>query len=96
MITILHILASLVLCWSCFDRLHQTSVDTCFGIRGAFWLLGAVALVAAAAPFYGFQPDMMHVALIAVMSLVQGVTSKLWEKGVPDQFQKHDRLCGRH
>ena len=86
--TLLFLAACLVLAYTGFCRLVRTDVRTVLCIRAVFWVLTAVALVAAAeVVVWGYQPGMPAALLASAMAAVQVAASILWRDGVPDDYQ---------
>ena len=86
--TMLFLAASLVLAYTGFCRLVRTDARTVLCIRGVFWLLTAVALVAVAeVVVWGYQPGMPAALLACAFAAVQVATSILWRDGVPCDYQ---------
>jgi hypothetical protein len=75
--------------WSCFCRASHTSkANTKRDVRWAFTLLGVVSIVCIVAPFFGYVPDLISIALVGSTAMVQLATSYHWRRGVPVQFRK--------
>jgi hypothetical protein len=86
--TLLFLAACLVLAYTGFCRLVRTDARTVLCIRGVFWLLTAVALVAVAeVVVWGYQPGMPAAMLACAFAAVQVATSILWRQGVPADYQ---------
>jgi asparagine N-glycosylation enzyme membrane subunit Stt3 len=81
--------AALALVCSLFCRASHTSKgNTRRDIRWAFTFLGVVAIVATLAPFWGYDPDPLTIALLAAIAVVQITTAYHWRRGVPAQFRR--------
>jgi hypothetical protein len=80
---------ALALFYSCFCRAsHTHKGNTRRDIRWAFTLLGIMAVLSVAAPFWGYDPDGFTVALLAAITVVQLSTAHHWRNGIPVQFRK--------
>ena len=83
-----HVLASILVTYTCFCRLSKTSHETLVSVRFGIWLLGTTASAALAAPFlWRWTPDLLHVAILACIGFLQIATSRQWHAGVPDRFR---------
>lgn len=83
----IHELLSIALFYTCFCRAVKTNKTVKKDVLAAFWLLGCVACVAMFAPLvFGWRPDLMSVALLAGINIVQIVTSAHWKDGIPKEF----------
>lgn len=86
--TLVFLGACCVLAYTGFCRLVRTDARTVLCIRGVFWLLTAVALVAVAEVLvWGYQPGWPSALLAGAFAGVQVATSILWREGVPDHYQ---------
>lgn len=66
---------------------HTTKRNTRRDIRWSFAFLGAITIVAAVAPLFGYDPDALTILLVAGMTIVQLVTAFHWRRGVPGAFR---------
>lgn len=86
--TLIFLAACLTLAYTGFCRLVRTDMRTVLCIRGVFWLLTAVALVAVAEVLvWGYQPGWPAALLAGTFASVQVATSILWREGVPADYQ---------
>lgn len=91
-INVINAALCLALFWSCFCRLVKANEHTYASLRLALIALGVASLVLGFAPWlWGLQPTLPVVLVLAGMTAVQGITSRLWRDGVPDSFQKEKR-----
>lgn len=84
-----HELLCLALFWSVFCRSaithgHRTKLS----IRVSLLVLGAAALAAMVAPFYGWQPDGVTLLMLLAYVAMQVTTAELWRDGTPEPFQR--------
>lgn len=83
---------ALALLYSLFCRAtHTSKANTRRDIRWAFAFMGAVAIMAAVAPFFGYDPDAITIMLMASITIVQVVTAHHWRAGVPERFRRDAR-----
>jgi hypothetical protein len=86
---IIHELLCAALFYSVFCRAVRSCEKVRTDVRFSFFLLGVVACAGMAAPLvWQFRPSGFTSALLAAVTLVQVVTAKHWDKGVPDRFIK--------
>lgn len=105
---IAHLLLCAALFFTVFCRAVKTDSTIKADVRFAFFVLGMVACMGMAAPLaWAYQPDLMDLALLTAVVLVQAVTAHHWQHEVPPQFVKTefrtarrrratDLLDGRH
>lgn len=84
---LIHEFLAAVLLYSCFCRAVRMSKRTHQAIRLAFWAESIAAVIAFFAPFTGWQPDSVTMALLLGGTSVQLVTALFWIDGVPVHFQ---------
>ena len=96
-ILIAHELLCLLLIFTVFCRAVRMDSSVRMDVRLAFFLLGVVACIGVPAPWvWGFRPSAFTVLLLAVIVLVQIVTSRYWHNGVPLSFYRPERMpCRR-
>lgn len=93
---IAHELLCLVLIFTVFCRAVRMNSSVRVDVRLAFFLLGAVACVGVPAPWvWGFNPNAFALMLMAVIALVQIVTSRYWRNGVPLSFYRPEHMPRR-
>jgi len=90
-----HIFAHEMLCaalfFTVFCRAVKTDSTIKADVRFAFFVLGIVSCMGMAAPLaWAYQPDLMDLALLAAVVLVQAVTAHHWQHEVPHQFVKSE------
>lgn len=84
---LLHLALCCALFWSVFCRSVMSSERVKLDVRFAFFLLGAVAIFGAAAPWvWAFRPGAFSLALLGAIVLVQITTATHWRHGVPSVF----------
>lgn len=88
-----HIVAHEILCaalfFTVFCRAVKTDSTIKTDVRFAFFVLGLVACMGMAAPLaWAYEPDLMDLALLCAVVLVQAVTAHHWKDEVPHQFVK--------
>lgn len=80
---------SAALFYTCFCRLVRTDHGTVAGVRLGFCALAGAALLNGCAPFlWGYLPPAHVLAVLAAITLVQGITARHWKHGVPCHFRK--------
>ena len=88
-INVINAALCLALFWSCFCRLVKADSHTYASLRLALILLGVGSGALGCAPWlWGFEPTAPVLLLLAGMTAVQFVTSRLWHDGVPESFQR--------
>lgn len=92
---LIHFLSAGTLAYAAFCRLAMTDSQTAFSIRLGIWLIGSVAAAAVVAPIYGWTPDIFHVGIFCAVAIMQVVTRRVWDQGVPQQFRRGYR-SGKH
>lgn len=86
---IVHLISAVVVTYACFCRLTKTTKETLTSVRFGFWALASVASTSLVAPLlWGWQPDLMHVAIFAALAVSQISTRHQWQHGVPEWFQR--------
>ena len=86
---IAHEILSVMLFMTVFIRSVPCSSRVRLDIRFAFFVLGLAACAGMAAPLaWGFVPSVFSVLLLASVVLVELVTTRYWQGGVPAAFFK--------
>lgn len=90
----LEIWINTVLCaalfYTCFCRLVRTDKGTTLAsVRAGFFVLGAATFCCGVAPFlWAYSPQVPALLVQGAITLVQGITARHWQHGVPCQFRK--------
>lgn len=86
-VLIVHELLAIALFYTCFCRAVKTNRTVKRDVLAAFWILGMVSCIAMFAPLaFGWRPDLMSIALLGSVVIVQIVTSAHWRDGIPKEF----------
>jgi hypothetical protein len=85
-----HLVASVILFWSCFCRLVIVSkARTRLNFRISIYLLALAASAEFLAPlFWGHQVSLWETSLIGAIAIHQIISSALWRYGTPSVFTK--------
>lgn len=91
MIHLLQAFAWEVLCavvfYSAFCRCTAVDDNTKPRVKNSFFLLGLSSLIGIGAPFYGWQPDWVDLAIVFGVAQLQVTMSLHWKHGVPEPFK---------
>lgn len=83
----LAILFAAVVVWACLCRLTKTDKTVIRSVRWSITMLATVAAFAGGGVvIWGWQPDLVHVALLGAVAAYQVATRKTWVHGVPEWF----------
>jgi hypothetical protein len=80
--------ACLLVSYAGFCRLVRTDKSTLLEVRIAFYGLTVAAILAAASVLvWGYVPGWPSALLASSMAAVLAASSRIWHKGVPDEYQ---------
>lgn len=89
MLNLAHTIISLGIFWTSFNRALLMGKDTRPEIILSMSFLGMMGIAMTIAPYaWGTCITVPLVVFEAAILVVQGVTGRLWSKGVPAQFRK--------
>lgn len=89
MLNLAHTIISLGIFWTSFNRALLMEKSTRIEIALCMSFLGTMGLAMTIAPYaWGTCITVPLVVFEAAILIVQGVTGRLWSKGVPAQFRR--------